>query len=719
MCAKNTSTNTVTLIGATTLSEEEPKSKDFHGQNLDNKVFTELDLKEADFSDCSLVNAIFPVGCDMSNAKFFKADLRNAKLEGVILTGANLDEAILLGANFQRANLTNATLQGSYAICTDFGEAELPEIVLGNMHVGIELLQGVEKDISVIKQRKAFGLFSPTNFSKANMTGALLGSKTYIGVNFTGANLSGCDCGRSNLQNARFQNANLEDTGFASATNLTAEQLAGANLENTKLPATIVFEAEPKQVDASIQYASKLYLATITICVFSLLILGSMTHADIVLPKGVIKLPFVDLEIPTSYFFWIGPLLVFVISFTFLFQLYRSWEAMMVLPAVYPDGKTVDRKVHPSLINCINFYEWVQLKGKRPPLLWTQKLLCYWSVYYLPPITLVYYWKRYLITHDEVGIAWHILLIALAFWTGQMIQSLQKSIAKGQKIGGRNAKGGLPNPLRARMARLWEVIKNNPREWDSTSHYFWLNKKHVLVHLASISIFAGLATVFRIGMLPECGVSSVILKRFHPLFRSQIVADLRDAKLAETPSGWIDNPTSDKERDKNKTLASKMIAQNLSGLRLEYARLNNMFLAGFSLQGAHLQGADLEGANLERAHLESADLEWAYLRGADLVGADLQEADLQGANLQGANLQEAKLGGADLQEANLQRADLQGAKLGGAKLQRADLDGADLRRAYLKEAYITQEQLDSAITDSLTKVSLPLVVHPTKPADIP
>jgi hypothetical protein len=94
------------------------------------------------------------------------------------------------------------------------------------------------------------------------------------------------------------------------------------------------------------------------------------------------------------------------------------------------------------------------------------------------------------------------------------------------------------------------------------------------------------------------------------------------------------------------TLSSGAVSSN--GRRLE----------GVVFRGAHLQRADFTGAQLTRADLGRADLSWANMSAADLSRALLFQANLTGALLNGANLTGAVLTGANLSGADLAQAAL-------------------------------------------------------------
>jgi hypothetical protein len=56
-------------------------------------------------------------------------------------------------------------------------------------------------------------------------------------------------------------------------------------------------------------------------------------------------LPIIRTEIPIAGFFWVAPLIL--LSFYLYFHIYlqRLWETLADLPAVFPDGSRLDKRV--------------------------------------------------------------------------------------------------------------------------------------------------------------------------------------------------------------------------------------------------------------------------------------------------------------------------------------------------------------------------------------
>lgn len=125
--------------------------------------------------------------------------------------------------------------------------------------------------------------------------------------------------------------------------------------------------------------------------------------------------------------------------------------------------------------------------------------------------------------------------------------------------------------------------------------------------------------------------------------------------------------------------------------RLQYANFSGAQLQDASLKGALLQNANLYKAQLQRALLDHADLQFAMLG-----DAQLQDADFTWAVLQDAFLLNAQLHGASLKFADLQGAFLENANLQGASLDSAHLEGASLAKAQLQGATLERAQMQGA-----------------------
>ena len=372
------------------------------------------------------------------------------------------------------------------------------------------------------------------------------------------------------------------------------------------------------------------------------------------------------------------------------FYLGMLWEGLAGLPAKFPDGKRLDERAYPWLLNGLVRRHFARLKEGRPFLAQfkesTTIFLAWWTV----PATLFWFWLRYLRCHEWWGTGWHVFFLVAAVALGIMFY---RSAAQ-------TLRGVTPPPLG------WKTL------WWNRGIFQVAGTALILLGLSS-----GAINVFREDN-PD-GVDSAsseqfaknrVVQTFEKLGYSPF-ANLDGAELSTKPANW----TGSGDEDELTAQIGQVKKARLSGMNLRYASADGAFLVKADLDGTDLRMARLTGANLLGANLQRAKLGGANLQGADLQRANLQDADLAHANLQAAELEEADLRKATLSFANFQEANLQGADLYGASLQGADLLGANLEGANFTHSKLqgadlaeseglTQEQLKFACGDAETKL---------------
>ena len=524
------------------------------------------------------------------------------------------------------------------------------------------------------------------NLVGANLQEANLFEADVSGANLTKAQLQGAElAGVKGLAEATLQNANLEG-----ATGLLGTEFARGDVTGATLPEGIREFKLLETVAETSKNARKIFLAMLLGCAYSLLTIATTTDARLLTNLGTSPLPIIRTEIPIAWFYWAAPFAL-LMSYVYLhFYLRMLWEGLAGLPAIFPDGKRLDQRAYPWLLNGMVRRHFERLRKGRPALVrleeWTTIFLAWWTV----PLILFGFWLRYLRRHEWWGTGLHVVLLVTAVALGIIFY----------RSAARTLRGHGPPPFG------WKTFWRDRRTFQAAG-------TTLLGVLLSVLSFGAIEGVF--GLKP---------------YR----ADLLEAELSIKPDNWTGIG---KEEERNAQIAQVKKAR-LSGMNLRYASAEGAFLVkadldgadlrmarlfranlqGANLRDANLQGADLTeanlqgarlgdddfddvGANLRGANLESANLQGAILRRANLQEANLVEANLQGANLIGANLQRASLLGANLQEADLYRANLQRASLLGANLQEADLyranlQGADLTAADLQGATLIGANLQGA-----------------------
>jgi hypothetical protein len=74
-------------------------------------------------------------------------------------------------------------------------------------------------------------------------------------------------------------------------------------------------------------------------------------------------LPIIQTEIPIAGFFWVTPFLLLCLYFWFHVSLQECWRSLSQMPAFFPDGKSLDEKVYPWIIEGLLRENFSLLKG--------------------------------------------------------------------------------------------------------------------------------------------------------------------------------------------------------------------------------------------------------------------------------------------------------------------------------------------------------------------
>ena len=637
-------------------------------------------------------------GWDLSGIDLAERDLRDINLEGAQLAKANLAWAELDRADLSHANLTEA----------DLANARLP---------GADL--------------------SRANLEKADLSAANLRDARLVGANFQETNVLKTD----------FRDADLQDAKLAQSRGLLGWQLAGANLTASDLPATVARFEELEHAGEITKTTATLLWTLLTGCLYAVLTVANTTDASFYVTGATLKLPILDAAIPTWGFFALAPAVLLGWYFYFLLNLQRLWEALVTLPALFPDGMRLDQKASPWFITGLVCSYFPQLQTQKPAFLRTQKFLSLLLVWWIVPLTLIFIWIGYLkarfwpITCLQLG------TIALAIFLGRRTWEVARATLRADTP--RPGKQDLLIAAAATLALLFcseEVINLVPPllEPELVAQYENRQKIGPIPYGTYIyHLHKGIAASF-----PHLG------SFIEWVFTHRPFVNIDDAEVSLKPKGSPD------DWDKPESELAKYL-DRVKGARLRYtnvrhghaervflarANLNNATLTGAYLhkadfRNAVLSGADFFNAFLVEAYLQEATLQgvyfrWANLRYANFQGADLHKADLQGANIEGADfrkalnltedqikaakcwplaaydrdflaelglpenhnrlLDEKDFSGYHLPRANLNGANLAGFNLAGAHLQDADLGGANLAGANLKGADLAMTELRGA-----------------------
>ena len=256
---------------------------------------------------------------------------------------------------------------------------------------------------------------SRADLKGANLQGARLAGASLPGASFEDADLVGADCRNADLRGAQFRGADLagavlheadlRDADLSAARGLVGGQFGGANVAGAKLPDAILkFEGLANATEAS-KNLQNVFASLMLVCAYTWLTVVSTKDSQLVnnTAPAASRLPILGTDIPLVRFYLIVPLALVGLFAYFQLGLQHLWEELADLPAVFPDGRPLDRKSYPWLMNGLIRDHVARLRDGRSALdrgqVWLSILLA-WG---LVPITLLMIWGRYLSGHDWSG----------------------------------------------------------------------------------------------------------------------------------------------------------------------------------------------------------------------------------------------------------------------------------------------------------------------------
>lgn len=494
--------------------------------------------------------------------------------------------------------------------------------------------------------------------NKANLRGADLSL-----ANLAGASLVQADLREANLLGADLRDADLEGAILEDAKGLWVGQLAGTQPFGTVLPEPLAGLDGPEVVGQATKTARRLIVAMWISHLIIWLVIGGTT--DIRLLKNSPALPFSKLgdALPMAGFYLGVPLLLFCFFIAFHFFLLRLWGGLAALPAVFPDGRTLDKSGPWFVMGLVrSHFGWP--RERRSSLSYLEKTSATLLAYWLAPATLLAFWGRYLTRQDLRGTMLHVALATAGVAAGASLPTI--------------------------VARVVRAGTLQPERRKKTRGLFFVAGATLATGLLLSAISFGITRGVPEDSSRAPGIEATNIRRWAAralwLMGYSPYAELAENEISTKPQDW-----SGRTED-----LAQVRGARLNQASLRYAQGYRTFLAN-----ARLWRADLQGAYLSEANLREADLEWAVLDRASLQRTILAEANLRGANLTRSDLREADLSYATLEDAILAQTRLEGAslyaaKLGRARLLRANLANADLREANLENATLALADLREA-----------------------
>ena len=240
--------------------------------------------------------------------------------------------------------------------------------------------------------------------SGARLARAILSDSDLRGARLRGADLTGADLGSAilvgaDLERARLREADLRGADLTGVAGLLSGQPAGTDLSGARLPAQIAAFDELDQVRVTAARARGVLLAAVAGCLYSWLTIAGAA-------------------VSTIGFTWTAPPVLLVLHLVQQVYLQWLWEGLAALPAVFPDGRSLDRRVDPWLVVGLLRAHVPRLQGERPFAWRLQVGLVILLAWALVPGTLLLLLLRHLPSADWPGITLLIVCLAAAVAAG-------------------------------------------------------------------------------------------------------------------------------------------------------------------------------------------------------------------------------------------------------------------------------------------------------------
>ena len=548
---------------------------------------------------------------------------------------------------------------------------------------------GVKADLCGVNLAKA-------DLTGVNLQGAHLHRMNLAGADLSMANLRGASLVRSNLQNANLlgtelRGANLMGANLYGAEGLWFGRLGGTNLFDAVLPDSISAVDSSKAIGDATKVARWFYFLTVGVSAICCLLIAFTTDVRLLINSSALHTTRLGNLLPMTGLYLGGPLVLLALSLRFHFLLLRLWGSMAALPAVFPDGQTLEKDGPWYLMGLVRrHFRW---QGEsRSAMTAFETVLSTVLAYWIVPVTFFFFWLRYLPRQDFRGTLLHVFLMTLSVATATCVPFVVSRVLR-------------PGDIRLPKSKnILRMILGTTRAALATG---------CILFVISLGVNRGLPA----DRAAAAGESPSDPRRWAAtVFQSvgyRPYADLTEAALSTPPpagEAWTDETVEG-------IAGARLNQMNLRFARGYRAFLINAKLWRANLEGAYLSEADLRGANLREALLRSAIFDRAQLAHAILVSsnatgtnfsaADLRFADLSYGTFENAVLSNAKLSGASLYAVNLRnaqllrtdlsRTDMRDTRLEHAVLSFANLEQTDLSSAKLGEANLTGAQLKGTI----------------------
>jgi uncharacterized protein YjbI with pentapeptide repeats len=525
---------------------------------------------------------------------------------------------------------------------------------------------GVKADLCGINLAKA-------DLTGVNLQGAILHRMNLAGADLSMANLRGASLVRSNLQNANLlgtelRGANLMGANLYGAEGLWFGRLGGTNLFDAVLPESISAVDSSKAIGDATKIARWFYFLTLGASLLCCALIALTSDVRLLLNASAVPALRLGNVLPMTGLYLGGPLVLLALSLRFHFLLLRLWGSIAALPAVFPDGQTLEKDGPWYLMGLVRRHFRWQGDTKSAMTAFETVLstvLAYWIV----PATMLFFWIRYLPKQDFRGTLLHVLVITLSVATATSVPFVVSRVLR-------------PGDIRLPKSKnIIRMILGTTRAALATG---------CILFLFSLGVNRGLP--FDHGT--SANESPADVKRW----ASMVFQSVGYRPYAEVTEASLSTPPPQGEAWTEETVEG-IAGARLNQMNLRFARGYRAFLVNAklwraNLEGAYLSEADLRGANLREALLRSAILDRAQVAHAVLVSANATGANFSAADMRFVDLSYGTFENAVLSNARISGASLYAVNLRNAQLLRTDLSRTDMRDTKLEHSVLSFANLE-------------------------
>jgi hypothetical protein len=240
----------------------------------------------------------------------------------------------------------------------------------------------------------------------------------FSGCDLRNANLSDCKFDGADFRDANLWNADLRDSDLSGALNVLSSQLAATDLTRAKLPDSLTDFEALESVKTLSENSSKVFFTILIVVVYSFLTMATTKDVQLITNSYSSKLPVLGAELPVVGFYVVTPIILLGLFIYFHIYFQRLWETLTKLPAIFPDGRRLDEKSHPWLLNDLAARHFPRLRERALRLSALQSVLSILLGYCLVPFTLLALWMRFIRVDNWIVTGIQVAAIAIAVEIG-------------------------------------------------------------------------------------------------------------------------------------------------------------------------------------------------------------------------------------------------------------------------------------------------------------